>query len=192
MSKIVINTLNINIGSGVSHSSRDLSGLFGALLSSDHEVHCSPACDGTVSVDVSARSDHEVHCSPACDGTVNVDVSARRADLGTEKVMLARQTTNSSTGLELTDTRESGHQISATAVAAHSLAVVRADSALGEAARAAGVIRTNGFVNTYASSGNVGRTIHATMAKAENYADGDAVAVEVFVINGDDLQPLVA
>ena len=189
MSKIVINTLNINIGSGVSHSSRDLFGLFDALLSSDHEVHCSPACDGTEEVVLARQTDNS---SPACDGTVSVDVSARRADLGTEKVMLARQTTNSSTGLELTDTREAGHQISATAVAAQSLAVVRADSALGEAARAAGVIRTNGFVNTYASSGNVGRTIHATMAKAENYADGDAVAVEVFVINGDDLQPLVA
>lgn len=170
MSKIVINTLNINIGSGVSHSSHGLSGLFEAFLSSDHEVHCSPACDGTV----------------------NVDVSARRADLGTEKVMLARQTDNSSTGFELTDTRESGRQISATAVAAQSLAVVRSDSALGEAARAAGVVRTNGFVNTYARSGNVGRTIHATMAKAEHYSDGDAVAVEVFVMNGDDLQTLVA
>ena len=181
MSKLTIQikTLNVYLGGGEANSSVGIDSLLGALVAG-----------AAFSVDHQTRAD-ESECAEPTAGTASETglVAPTYAEtLRGAMVMTTNIVANSSTRLELTETRKQGNSVAVAGLHDQDYAVVQAASAAGEALQALGLIETTGYVNKYYKSGNFGRTIHATMDKADEYSDGDCVAVEVFVAYAGNFQ----
>lgn len=187
MSKLTIQikTLNVYLGGGEANSSVGIDSLLGALVagavfSADHQTRA----------DESECADESERAEPTA-GTASETglVAPTYAEtLRGAMVMTTNIVANSSTRLELTETRKQGNAVAVAGLHDQDYAVVQAASAAGEALQALGLIATTGYVNKYYKSGNFGRTIHATMDKADEYSDGDCVAVEVFVAYAGNFQ----
>lgn len=181
MSKLTIQigTLNVYLGGGEANSSVGIDSLLGALVAG-----------AVFSADHQTRAD-ESECAEPTAGTASETglVAPTYAEtLRGAMVMTTNIVANSSTRLELTETRKQGNAVAVAGLHDQDYAVVQAASAAGEALQALGLIATTGYVNKYYKSGNFGRTIHATMDKADEYSDGDCVAVEVFVAYAGNFQ----
>ena len=97
--------------------------------------------------------------------------------------MIGFRTTNSSTGYHVGDTRKTEHSLTATQISNmepndNSVVVVQAHSHLGRWLMQHAAPQ-HGFMNSYVNSGNYGTTIHESIEKAEQYADGDVTTVRV-------------
>lgn len=177
MSKLTIQiaTLNVYLGGAKAASTSGVDSLLGALIAgsvfgADEKPSCYESTCGQTESTVAAASE-----------TGLAQSVSNAAVLHSAMVMTTQQVGNSSTGLELTDTRKQGNAVAVSSVYDNDYVVVQAASAAGEALKALGLIETTGYVNKYYKSGNFGKTVHATMDKADEYSDGDCVAVEVFV-----------
>ena len=155
MSNVTINiaTLNLTLSAGSTSST-----LLEQLLASASVVTCEELATG-------------------CDATIAEATPVYGVD-----VMVVNQTLNSSTGFELSEaTRVNNGQVDLATVAPETLIAVPADSRFGQLLENRGLVRANGFVNFYNRSGNFGKTIHATVGKANHYGDGNFTVIEVFL-----------
>ena len=177
-SKVVINISEVNVcvGNHGGSESSNVNPLIGALLAcAMHEKRSEATCaDGSLDTGDTPES-AQLRESPA------VNTPSTHHVLNNAFVMRVVRTENSSTGFELDESRKQGAAISVSDVHGDDYVAVQAASAEGNALRAVGGVESTGFVNKYYSTGNFGRTIHATMDKAEQYAEGDCVAVEVYI-----------
>lgn len=187
MSKLTlqIGTLNVYLGGGEANSSVGIDALLGALVAG-----AAVSVDHQTRADESECADKSEHSDGGCVAVEATDwVGPTYAEtLRGAMVMTTNITANSSTRLELTETRKQGNAVAVAGLHDQDYAVVQAASAEGEALHALGLIATTGYVNKYYKSGNFGRTIHATMDKADEYSDGDCVAVEVYVAYAGNFQ----
>ena len=187
MSKLTIQiaTLNVYLGGAKAASNSGVDSLLGALIAgsvfgADEKPSCDESTCDESTCDESTCGQTESTVAAASETGLAQSVS-NAAVLHSAMVMTTQHVDNSSTGLELTDTRKQGNAVAVSSVYDNQYVVVQAASAAGEALKALGLIETTGYVNKYYKSGNFGKTVHATMDKADEYSDGDCVAVEVFV-----------
>lgn len=166
MSKTIINiqTLNLSVAPGASRSGLEHL-LLAAVMKAD-DVSCSHATVDAGTVDATGAE------------------AVQRTSSG-NAVMVAFRTGASSSGFELNDTRKNGGKVPLSR-ADGDFVVVEADSALGAKIQAAGSVFSDGYVNFYNNTGNFGKTIHSTAAKAEYYGDGNFTTIKVFIADVRD------
>ena len=176
--KFVINnlTININLAHGVEPQvqeevSSPMAGFLAHLLA-----------DIASSSESKEESDEVSGTEPDTTDTTESD-EVLNSTLSTSRVMIGFRTTNSSTGYHVGDTRKPTHSLTATQISNmepndNIVVVVPAFNYLSR-----WLINNaspqHGFMNLYVNSGNYGTTIHESIAKAEQYADGDVTTVRV-------------
>jgi hypothetical protein len=176
MSKLSINIASVNVYIGTNGAGSNSDSAFDAVL----DQLMASALSETGNCEATEATEAEQSTS----ASVRTDAQVLRA----ARVMVAERGRNSSTGWVLNNTRKQGNAVLVAEVVADEYVVVQASSTEGEALQRSGVIETTGYVNKYYTSGNFGSTVHSTMAKAEEYSDGDCVAVEVYVAKARSLQ----
>lgn len=189
MSKFEINIASVNVYFGAENTAgtknRGLSGMLDAALAA-------ALVDAVNSSATECEAESNSGVADACAGHIPTENElSQRTDaqvLHHAKVMVAVSSYNSSTGWVLDDSRKQGNAVDVSDLDVDTFVVVQASSAEGEALQRAGFIETTGFINKYYTSGNFGSTVHSSMDKAEEYSDGDCVAVEVYVAKARNLQ----